>query len=332
MIKPSQMSRQPPHELWPLPRLLHERAIAMGMALERSSSTAYNSHLNSYLTFCHIHQRPITPSVDNLSFFVVYMSAHIQLDSVAVYLAGICNRLESEFPDVRHCRNHPIVKCTLAGCIKRARRQPSRKSPLDTTHLLSVTHNITQTLQHDDMLFASLLVTGFHALMRLSELVWPDSTQLQSLRKVSLRHSLHMTDTTFSFVLPTHKTLKAGHGNEILVRSFTPTINPLPILLNYIHSRDHLFYYAPELWLTRDGLIPTRSWFMRRFRRFFGSEFAGHSMRSGGATTLALNGSPPYIIQALGRWSSEEWQKYVRNHAFLQQALLHGNHAGTAPQ
>jgi hypothetical protein len=260
------------------------------------------------------------------------MSTHIQPDSVAVYLAGICNKLENEFPDVHHNRNDPIVKRTLAGCIKRARWQPSRKSPLDASHLLSVTHTLTPTLQHDDMLFAALLVTGFHALMRLGELVWPDSKQLQSLRKVSLCRSLHTTDSMYSFVLPTHKILKLGHGNEILVRAFTPTVNPLPILLNHVHSCDHLFYYVPELWLTCDGLILTHSWFMHRFWRFFGGKFAGHSMQSGGATTLALNRSPPYLIQSLGGWSSEEWQKYVRNHAFLQQALLHGNHVGTSTQ
>lgn len=94
------MSRQPPHQPWPLPRLLHERAVAVGMALEHSSSVAYNSHLNSYLTFCRIHDRPITPSIDTLSFFIIYMSAHIRPDSVAVYLAGVCNRLETEFPEM----------------------------------------------------------------------------------------------------------------------------------------------------------------------------------------------------------------------------------------
>ena len=63
----------------------------MGMALEHSSTTAYNSHLNSYLTFCCIHDRPIAPSVDTLSFFIVYMSTHICPNSIAVYLTGVCN-------------------------------------------------------------------------------------------------------------------------------------------------------------------------------------------------------------------------------------------------
>ena len=193
------MSRQPQREPWPLSRLLHERAVAMGMALERSSITAYNSHLNSYLTF------------------------------------------------------------------------------------------------------------------------------FQSYRKVILRQTLAIDTNGYSFTLPTHKTARLGHGNTILVRAFPASPDPVPIMLHYVRSRDHLFYSSPELWLTGDGHVPTRAWFTRRLRKACGMEFSGHSMRAGGATTLALSGTPPYVIQAIGRWASEEWQKYVHKHAYLQQALLHGH-------
>ncbi|KAF8557529.1 hypothetical protein OG21DRAFT_1406987 [Imleria badia] len=233
------------------------------MALERSSILSYSSHLNSYLTFYRIHDRSITPTVDTSSFFVVYMSAHIHPDSVAVYLAGVCNRLESEFPDVRRLRVDQIVMRTLAGCLRRARQQPSRKPPLDLTNLHDVLHAPTGTLSptHDDLHFAALLGTGFHALMRLGELVWPDATQLQSYRKVILRLSLKVDTGSYSFILPTHKTVKVGHGDEILVRSFAMGIDPLFMLREYVRSCDALFFSSPELWLTSDAHIPTRSWF-----------------------------------------------------------------------
>lgn len=37
-----------------------------------------------------------------------------------------------------------------------------------------------------------------------------------------------------------------------------------------------------------------------------------HSFRAGGATTLARNGTPPSIIKAHGRWSSNIYTDYVR--------------------
>ncbi|KAG1865034.1 hypothetical protein DFJ58DRAFT_772079 [Suillus subalutaceus] len=48
-----------------------------------------------------------------------------------------------------------------------------------------------------------------------------------------------------------------------------------------------------------------------------GAVMSGHSMRAGGATALAIARMTPNIIQAAGRWSSDEFQKYIRQHAFL---------------
>ncbi|KAF8426442.1 hypothetical protein L210DRAFT_3652909 [Boletus edulis BED1] len=203
-------------------------------------------------------------------------------------------------------RDNPVVKRTLAGRLRRARQQPSRKPPLDLTILHRVLHPPMQSALHDDLLFAALLASGFYALMRLVDAA------------------------SFSFNLPTHKTLKVGHGNTIMVRSFHGGVDPLPVIDQYIHSRDHLFYFSPELWLTSERRIPTRAWFTRRLHNACGSEFTGHSMRAGGATALAMAGTPPHVIQAIGRWSSDEWQKYVRKHPYLQQALLHGSPPASA--
>jgi hypothetical protein len=89
-------------------------------------------------------------------------------------------------------------------------------------------------------------------------------------------------------------------------------------------SRDRLFPNFPELWLRSHGGIPTRSWFMGRFRSLLTDpNLNGHSLRAGGATALALAGATPQTIQAAGRWSSDEFRKYIRLHPFLLQALIH---------
>ncbi|KAF8553384.1 hypothetical protein OG21DRAFT_1371751, partial [Imleria badia] len=243
------------------------------------------------------HDHPITPTIDTLSFFIIYMSAHIRPDSVAVYLTGVCNRLEADFPEVCQNRANPVVKRTLVGCLCCVRQQPSWKPPLDLTHLHSFLHGLTPPSTHDDLLFAVLLVSGFHVLMCLSELVWPDSIQLQSYCKVILRCSLKLDVDSFSSGLPTHKVLKVGHGSDILVCCFSPDVDPLQIMHQYVHSRNNLFFLSPELWLTKDGRVSTCAWFIRHLQRACGFEFTGHSMRAGGATTLALLGTTPHVIQ-----------------------------------
>ena len=119
MINISCGSCQPQREPWSIDQLTHERSIALGLSIDNSSHLTYTSALNSYLTFCKIHNFPIEPTQQTLSFFVVYMSAHIKPDSVNSYLSGICNELEVHFPDVCKNQNSILVSRTLAGCHQR---------------------------------------------------------------------------------------------------------------------------------------------------------------------------------------------------------------------
>jgi hypothetical protein len=65
-----------------------------------------------------IHHFPIEPTIDTLTFFIVYMCAHIKPKSVEAYLSGICNQLEDIYPHVREVRHHCMVSKTLRGCKK----------------------------------------------------------------------------------------------------------------------------------------------------------------------------------------------------------------------
>jgi hypothetical protein len=101
MIEISPRSRQPQREPWTMERLTYERSIALGLSIDENSNLTYTSALNSYLTFCKLHNLPIEPTEQTLSFYTVFMSSHIKPDSVDSYLSGISNQLEGFFPDVR---------------------------------------------------------------------------------------------------------------------------------------------------------------------------------------------------------------------------------------
>jgi hypothetical protein len=327
MIIAATKSKQPDREAWSRERLARERSIVLGLAIDKSTHLNYSSALNSYITFCRLHDFPIDPTPDTLSFYTVFMSHHIKPTSVDTYLSGICQQLEIYFPDVRNARRSVLVHRTLNGCKRLLGSPTGRKSALTHDHLLQVLARFGNSNDHNDKLFVAQIFTGFHALMRLGELCWPDNRALQSFEKISKRRTVKWPAGAYQFFLPGHKADKFFEGNQIVIqRSDTPT-DPYKPFLTYLKSRDSLFPFNPELWLMDDGTVPTRSFFITRLRALFDTSIAGQSMRAGGATSLAEAGVSPHIIQAIGRWKSDTWQIYVRKNPVLIQAMIFGGKA-----
>lgn len=329
MRTPTPSSRQPLRAPWTRERLEHERAVVLGNAIDSSSAAAYSSALQSYISFCRSHGFSIDPTPDTLSFYTVYMCHHIKPESVNSYLSGICNQLEPYYPHVRPNRRHQLVARTLRGCKKLRAVATTRKRPLMRSELSALQPHYMSSSSHDELLFFVILLVGFHGLMCLGELVWPDKQSLQDYRKVTKRSSVELLPDGFSFFLPGHKADRFFEGNRILLQRNTSGDDPDSPFRKYLASRDSLFPFHPELWLHVDGSIPTRSWFIRHLRKHFPSDVASHSLRAGGATALAQAGIPPHIIQAIGRWSSDTFQIYIRHHPVLLAALLFGHRYDT---
>jgi hypothetical protein len=305
-------------------KLLREHALILGQAIDKSTLKSYSSALNSYLSFVRIHDFPVEPTPDTLSFYAVYMAHHINPRSVISYLSGICQQLEPYFPHVREARCSPLVDRTLKGCMRAKGVATKRKCALTISDLQLVVNNLMNSTEHDDLLFLAMLLTGFFALMRLGELTFPDDTSLRNWRKISKWSSVIITDNLYEFHLPSHKADRFFEGNHIIIkRKQHNNLNPLAAFHAYIHSRYCVFPLSSPLWLTSSGFVSTRQFFMSHLRSYFNHDVCGQSMRAGGATSLAENGVPPAIIQLMGRWSSDAFLIYIRKSPVLIQALLY---------
>jgi hypothetical protein len=113
MISITRESRQPVRQPWTMDHLIHERSILLGMAIDNSTASTYTLATNSYLTFCKLHNIPIDPTSETLSYYITFQSSHINPKSVESYLSGICSNLEPFFPEVRSNRDSALVKRTL---------------------------------------------------------------------------------------------------------------------------------------------------------------------------------------------------------------------------
>lgn len=326
MIPRSTRARQHHRKPWPIDELFRKRAIALGMALGNSSRSSYTSATNSYLHFCDIHNFQVNPTAETLSLYVVYMSHHIDPRSVDQYLFGIASELEPYYPEVRQNRKSMLVSRTLKGCRRMLSKPINRKQPLSRSQIQHVLSQLPANPSYDDVLFVAMLFTGFYGLLRLGELTMPDSVARRDPTKWSLRSSVQWLNEGFSFWLRSHKTDTSFEGSRVVI-AHRLHLSAVPLFRHYLTNRDIFFPLNPFLWVTSNGTIPTRSWFMRRLRQFIPDErFAGQSLRAGGATALAEDGLPFHLIQAAGRWNSETFQIYIRKNPVFLQILLSRRH------
>ena len=82
MIHMTASSRQPARLPWTMERLIHERSILLGMAIDTTTALTYSSAANSYLAFCKLHQLPVDPTPETLSYYITFQSSHINPKSV----------------------------------------------------------------------------------------------------------------------------------------------------------------------------------------------------------------------------------------------------------
>ena len=273
-----------------------------------------------------MHQFDIEPTPDTLSYYIVYMSHQISPRSVKSYLSGLVQQLEPDFPNIQDVRGSHLVTRAMKGCLKMLAKPIKRKDPLLIEDLRYLENKFRNTNDHDNLLFLSLLVTGFQGLLHLGKLTFPDDPSLREWRKISRWASLQVQSSQYLFQLTAHKADKFFEGYKIIIRTFESScspFDPFPSFSRYIASQDHLFPASSPLWLTSKGSVPTRSFFMSRFRIFFSKSYGGASMRAGGATHLAKIGTPSSIIHGLGRWFSQAWEVYIHMHPSNLRGFLH---------
>ena len=332
MLNAVTRDRQPPCNAWSQEKLLCEHAVALSHAIELSIFHTYNLHLQSYLSFCKLHDFPIDPTPDTLSFFVVFMSHHIKPQSVATYLSGICNMLEPHFPHVLSTHNSSLVSHSLAGMRKlhgsTSLIQKCSLTPDDLSALLSA----FDSPSHDNFLFLTMLFTGFTALLCLGEMTISNSPMKHSSKKIPACHTLSLLPAQFSFHLPFHEAdcFYQGIKSIVLAKPDMP-LDPLLFMQCYVSLCDSLFPFHPELWLTSVGVIPTAAWFTSGLTSILGPDVGSHPICSGAATSLALASVSDNIIQGMGHWSSHAFKLYICKHSVILQALIHGCPAINTP-
>ena len=289
-------------------------------ALAPSTQATYRAAWASYLNFCRAHFiSPLPPSEIKLAAYAAYLAdRHITHNTIRVYLPGIAyHSLRLGHKIDLHAL--PDLHYVLRGIRRVQGTSLSRplRDPVTSQHMLAIRAYLANVFSaHDACMLWAALTSAFFGLLRASEYTSPSSST-SSPGTLLRSHVSFATDLSrATLLLPISKTDQFGRGVNIALFALPSPLCPVSALWHFCRARRSP---ARPLFIFQNGHFLTRDWVVAVLRRTFPDEpnLNTHSFRIGGASALAAAGTPDYVIQILGRWSSDSFLRYIRTPQFI---------------
>lgn len=214
----------------------------------------------------------------------------------------------------------PLLGCPRLPLVTRGLRRVNSEVPKSKLPITSfVLHMIKLQLdftKFDDVMFWAACLTAFFGFLRAAEFTSPpegfnparhlDISDLSVDKKpVADKVFLHLK---FS------KTDQFGKGCTVVLARSDDLLCPVSALMTYLRLRGRaqgpLFKFSNGDCLTKSRMNTRLQLVLKNCG--WPKTFTLHSFRVGAATTAALLGFPDYLIQALGRWTSDAYKLYVK--------------------
>ncbi len=246
--------------------------------------------------------------------YIGVLSKSCKASPVKVYLAAIRSlQIQNGFPD-------PFVGYLQLPLVFRGLKSLDNKPSKEKMPITSlVLHTLKLHLDLavlDDLMIWAACCTAFFVFLRAAEFTSPSSgfieDQHMSLSDVT-REKSPVPDNAF-LRLKYSKTDQFGKGCTVILARSSSLICPVAALMAYLQRWGScpgpLFMFSNGMPLTKvklnsrlQSLLKSCGW---------PNTLTLHSFRVGAATSAAALGFPDYLIQALGRWSSDAYKVYIK--------------------
>lgn len=214
-----------------------------------------------------------------------------------------------------------LLQYTLKG-IRRAQGDSTRpRLPITTTilKLLKSRLHASSIPYHDKRMLWAAFCTAFYGFLRSSEFTSPSPSAFD-INQTLLRSDIDLQERRCLLKLKASKTDPFRRGTTVTLTSITSSTCPVTALRNYVTAAMCTASHPPEtpLFHFQDGRFLTRHNLVESIRALLATSgipshhYASHSFRIGAATSAAAAGIPDWLIQTLGRWTSQCYQLYIR--------------------
>lgn len=292
--------------------------------LADSTQRTYKSGVGRYLSFCYAFgvSSPFPVSETLLCYFVSSLAQEgITPATIKIYLAAVRHaQIVRGHPEPRGSSTLPRLRLIQNGIRReRAHSAPNSGGRLPITPLiLRRMHGIcgTPTSSYSEALLWAAATVCFFGFFRAGEITVPAVAAFDSSVHLAWGDvSISEDGRVIRVFLKRSKTDQFGRGTEVFIGSTDDELCPVRAVRRYTALRGT----SPGAFFrSTDGTPLTKASFVERVRAVLTragiplSGYSGHSFRIGAATAAAQAGIPDSAIQALGRWSSSAFLRYIR--------------------
>ena len=294
-----------------IPSLFERMLHLLGTTLAPSTTRNYKSAFQKYLEFCQQHNLMALPIHEtNLMLYVTHLST-TSVSNVKIHIAA--TKHFSTYLTGQYNSHYPRLYM-LVRAIKRQSKKTPKRTPVTLPKLkLIYSFLASSSCPHADkiMLWAAV-TTAFFGFLRSSEYV------SQQTLKYDPDTTLCFEDVSYQepnihIYIKASKTDPFRQGCTICLSPSGVEVCPVRNLLTYLNEHPFktgpLFVYSDNTLLTRRRLNSLLKSAIPSFRN---NPVSTHSLRIGAASTAASAGFPRWLIQQLGRWSSDCFRTYIQ--------------------
>lgn len=215
----------------------------------------------------------------------------------------------------------PLLNClrlqrVLRGVKRFQGSSAARRLPI-TDSLLLVIHQALDFTSVDHHAFWAACMLGYFGFLRAAEFTVPNLASFSSAIHLSVADiavDSRQLPTCLRVHIKASKTDPFRQGCHIHIGRGRAPLCAVDAVLAYLALRGDT---PGPLFLLAEGRPLSRAVLTDWLRQILSSagiegNFSSHSFRIGAATVAARNGIPDHQIQALGRWTSNAYQLYIR--------------------
>jgi hypothetical protein len=309
-------------------------------AWQESTRSSYATGLLTFHVFCdqkNISEHARAPaSTDLIVAFISAMAGSLAGPTINNYISGIRTwHIIHKIPwDINHLTVETALRAATVSAPHKSSKPP--RQPVTVEYLASILNH----LNRDDPLDAAIaacITTTFWSVSRLGEFTVPTINGFNAKRHATAAVSSLDQDRNGlqvrTFRLPFTKSARERGESTSWAQQPGPT-NPWDAFENHRRvnappPNAHIFAYKAN---RRKALTPlTKRKLIERVRHITSANdlpnFEGHGLRIGGTLEYLLRGIPFNVVQSMGRWKSDAFQLYLREHAQILAPYLQANPA-----